>query len=320
MLTRLLGSLLSPGGERGGLSILIFHRVHAVADPLFPGEIDAARFDALLGRLAQSFAVLPLDRAVASLAAGTLPSRALAISFDDGYADNFTVALPLLRKHGLNATFFITTGALDGGRMWNDTVIETVRHADAEILDLHHIGLGFHPLASLADRRIAIDRLLAQLKYLPFEERADKVAALLACSGAVLPDDLMMTGGQVRALHASGMGIGGHTQNHPILAEIDDQRALDEIADGKSELEGIIGESVPLFAYPNGKPGRDYAARHADMVRKAGFVGAVTTSPGMARCGADVFQLPRFTPWDRSPLKFGLRLVDNMRSAGQVAA
>lgn len=320
MLTRLLGGLLSPGGNRGGLSILIFHRVHAVADPMFPGEIDAARFDAVLGRLAQSFTALPLDRAVASLRVGTLPSRALAITFDDGYADNFTVALPLLRKHGLKATFFVASGALDGGRMWNDTVIEVVRRARTEILDLHYLGLGVHPLAGVADRRAAIDGLLSRLKYLPFDERADKVAGLAAWFGQALPGDLMMTREQVRALHADGMGIGGHTQNHPILAEIDDKRALDEIAGGKSELEGIIGERVSLFAYPNGKPANDYCARHVEMVRKVGFVGAVSTSPGMARCTADVYQLPRFTPWDRSPLKFGLRLIDNMRSAGEVTA
>lgn len=319
MLTRLLGGLLSPGGNRGGLSILIFHRVHPVPDPLFPGETDASRFEALLEWLVSSFSVLPLDQAITCLRAGTLPPRALSITFDDGYADNFTVALPLLQKHGLNATFFISTGALDGGCMWNDVVIEIIRRAEPELIDLRHLGLDLHPLRTIADRRAAIDGLLAKLKYVQFDERTEKVAALAEWYGRELPDNLMMTSSQLRAMHAAGMGVGGHSQHHPILAELDDKRALDEIAGGKRDLETIIGHRVSLFAYPNGKPGRDYANRHVDMVRRAGYVGAVSTSPGMARCGTDLYQLPRFTPWDRSLLRFGLRLVDNMRLPGEVA-
>ena len=70
---------------------------------------------------------------------GRLPPRALAITFDDGYADNRTVAAPLLERHGLPCTFFVATGFLDGGRMWNDTLIETVRRAPGQTLDLRDL-------------------------------------------------------------------------------------------------------------------------------------------------------------------------------------
>ncbi|MFO0121490.1 MAG: polysaccharide deacetylase family protein, partial [Inhella sp.] len=108
----------SPGGARGRLTVLIFHRVLTQPDPLFPGEMDAARFDAVCGWLASWATVLPLHTAVRQVRDGVLPARALAITFDDGYADNASVALPLLQKHGLCATFFVSTGYLDGGRMW----------------------------------------------------------------------------------------------------------------------------------------------------------------------------------------------------------
>jgi hypothetical protein len=91
------------------------------------------------------------------------------------------------------------------------------------------------------------------------------------------------------------------------------------MADGKHALEAIIGAPVPLFAYPNGKPGQDYLAEHAAMAREIGFEAAVSTSWGSARPASDVFQLPRFTPWDRHPLPFLLRMIQNARRNGDTA-
>ncbi|TWI63020.1 polysaccharide deacetylase [Pseudoduganella lurida] len=309
--------LLSPGGTRG-LSILIYHRVLPQPDPLFPAEVDAAAFSAQLGMLKACCTVLPLPEAVRCMKAGTLPPRAAAITFDDGYADNATVALPILRRHGLHATFFVATGFLDGGRMWNDSVYEVVRRAPHDVLDASMLGLGTHPLHTLADRRRAIPALIGQLKYLPLAERHDKVARLVALAGVPLPDDLMMTTAQVQGLHAAGMAIGAHTINHPILARLSDAAARDEIAHGKLALEDLVGAPVTLLAYPNGRPGEDYDARHVAMARELRFEGAVSTSWGSRR-RPDLFQLPRFTPWDRSPLRFALRLARNLATKAQLA-
>jgi len=96
---------------------------------------------------------------------------------------------------------------------------------------------------------------------------------------------------------------------------LDDRQARAEIVGGKHCLEEITGAPVTLFAYPNGKPGRDYGPRDVELVRQAGFAAAVSTSVGAANRASDLFQLPRFTPWDRSPRLFGLRLLANcMRS------
>ncbi|WP_163360867.1 polysaccharide deacetylase family protein, partial [Escherichia coli] len=91
--------------------------------------------DAILGWLRSWFNVLPLDEAAQRLKDGSLPARAAALSFDDGYADNHDIALPLLQKHGLPCSFFIATGFLDGGRMWNDTLIESIRLSTKPLLD-----------------------------------------------------------------------------------------------------------------------------------------------------------------------------------------
>lgn len=314
-----LFQLLSPAGAGARLNVLIFHRVLPRPDPLFPDEVDAARFDELLGWVKSWFNVLPLDEAARRLQEGSLPARAAALSFDDGYADNHDVALPLLQKHGLPCSFFVATGFLDGGRMWNDTLIESVRRTAKPQLDLRGLqdgrgeDLGQHALGDTAGRRVVLGQLIQRVKYLPPEPRLACVDAIAARAEVAPPDDLMMSSGQVRALRHAGMQIGAHTVSHPILASLDAGRAGDEIARSRDVLQALLGEKVGLFAYPNGKPGTDYLPDvHPAIVRELGFDAAVSTRWAASRRGEDVFQIPRFTPWDRGRLKFGLRLARNL--------
>lgn len=320
MLFRLLASLKSPAGQAGCLSTLIFHRVRPEPDSLFPGEPDARVFDRILCWVGANFNVISLRQAVDCLARGSLPARALSITFDDGYGDNFEVALPVLKRHGMHATFFVTSGFLDGGRMWNDTVIESIRGYRGEQLDLSDIGLGAFLLDDVGKRRTAIDQLLGQLKYRTLTERSDLVEAIAAAASISLPENLMMSSAQLKALRDAGMTIGGHTASHPILARLNEEAAFEEILVGKHRLEAILGESIDLFAYPNGKPGRDYLAAHPAMVKRAGYVAAVSTAPGVARSGCDLYQIPRFTPWDRSMWRFNLRMLSNVGTKVELAS
>lgn len=306
-------SALSPGGAQGRLSILIFHRVLPVPDTLFPGEVDARRFDELLGWLRAWLNVLPLDEAVRHLKAGSLPPRAAAITFDDGYADNRTVALPLLQKHKLSATFFIATGFLDGGRMWNDSIIESVRGTPLSHLGCSTAGIAPLAVATLDEKRAALSTLIPKIKHLSVPQRAEAVREIVEAAAVRLPDDLMMTSDQVRELRTAGMVVGAHTASHPILASLDREGARAEIAASKEALDAILGEKTSIFAYPNGKLDTDYRREHVDMVSALGFEAAVATNWGAASRGCDPFQLPRFTPWDNGALKFGLRLAANLR-------
>jgi peptidoglycan/xylan/chitin deacetylase (PgdA/CDA1 family) len=301
---------LSPSGRQARLSILIFHRVLPVPDPLFPGQMHAAQFDKVLQWVGRWFRVLPLRDAVVSLQAGALPARALAISFDDGYADNHDVALPILQRHGLPATFFIASDYLDGGCRWNDFIIEAVRGAAGPTLDAGVFGT--HALGTIGERRLTVDRLIAQIKYMASNEREAAVREVAARAGVRPPLDLMMRSEAVRDLHRAGMEIGGHTGSHPILARLPAEEAASEIARGRSALANIIGAPIVGFAYPNGVPDKDYTHAHAEMARAQGFDYAVSTAWGAARRGDDIFQLPRFTPWDETRGRFGLRLVRNL--------
>lgn len=308
---RHLFSVLSPGGDRGALSVFLFHRVWPVPDTVFVNEPDVRRFREVLSWIAAWFHVLPLDEAVQRLRQGQLPPRAAAITFDDGYADNFTQAFPLLREQGLCATFFIADGFLDGGSMWNDVVIEAVKQCPAQELDLARIGLGRYRLENPPARHACILALLDQLKYLPEALRKDTADAIADIAGVAIPDTLMMTSDQVRALVAGGMQIGSHTSHHPILAQSSPRLRDAEIAGSKARLEGITGNRVSLFAYPNGKPGADFGPGDVEAVRRLGFDAAFTTAPGVGRVSSDLMQLPRFTPWDRSRWRFAAKLAGN---------
>jgi peptidoglycan/xylan/chitin deacetylase (PgdA/CDA1 family) len=122
----------------------------------------------------------------------------------------------------------------------------------------------------------------------------------------------MMTSDQVRALQRAGHTIGAHTVNHPILQSLSRADAVKEICEGRFALESIIGGHVQLFAYPNGKPGADYGSETVQVVRELGFDAAVSTAWRAARPGDDIMELPRFTPWDRSRARFGLRMVQTL--------
>ena len=320
MMLRLPLTIASPAGRRGRLSILIFHRVLTRPDPLFPDLPDAAAFEARMRWVKAWFNVLPLAQAIERLGEGTIPARALAITFDDGYADNEELAAPILKRLGMTATFFVATGFLGGGCMWNDRVIEALRGCATDTLDLGSVGLGSHPLASTEARRSAVAAVLTQIKHFEPERRqaaADAIASL--ARAAALPNP-MMRPEQVRSLRSLGMDVGAHTVTHPILTGLSRDAAFDEMRTSKLELERILGEPVRLFAYPNGVPVQDYAAEHASMARECGFDAAVSTAWGAASMASDRFQLPRFTPWDTSRWRYGARLLGNFSRTEQVAA
>lgn len=317
MLLPLIRSALTVAGSRR-LSVLIYHRIPAEPDALLPDEPDARSFEQTMRWIRDAFNVIPLAEGVGGLKSGRLPPRALSITFDDGYANNATVAAPILKRLGLHATFFIATGYLDGGRMFNDAVVEGVRHARGPQLDLGILGLGVHSVATIDDRRATIGALLDAIKYRSEGERAECAERIAQIAGAPTSPDLMMTSEQAASVARDGFELGGHTVTHPILAQLDLASAREEIECGRDRVGELAGRPVRLFAYPNGRPHRDYVAATRQLVEDLGFEGAVSTSRGAARIGSDPFEVPRFTPWVRTPLRFCGQMLDNIaRSAPQ---
>lgn len=324
---RWLTAAASPAGERAKLAAFLFHRVPAHTDPMFPGEPDARRFDAIVQWIASQFRVLDPVDACERLAAGTLPSRAAIVTFDDGYRDNVEVALPILERHGVRAAFFIATAYLNGGAMFNDRIFEAVRRTERTALDPRALfdGASHAPagaealpdslhLGDTASRRATAERIITRVKHLPPAERRQAVDRLEAHCGVHGGYEPMMRPEQVRELRARGMCVGGHTRTHPILASLDPDAAWEEIRGGRDDLCALLGSDVDLFAYPNGRLGRDFQPPHAAMARRAGYRFAFTTEPGAAQRDTDAWMLPRFTPWDRTRVRFGLRALRNLGS------
>ena len=267
------------------LSVLIYHRVPAEKDELLSDEPDATEFESTMRWVKSTFNVIPLADGVAGLRTGGLPSRAMAITFDDGYANNADVAAPILRQLGLHATFFLATGFLDGGRMFNDTVIEAVRGVKGDVLDLQELGLGVHAVGTLEQRRAAVEAILGGIKYRPEAERAGLAERVAEVAGVLPPNDLMMTSEKAAGLALDGFELGAHTVTHPILAQVDESTARDEIMRGRTRVDELACRRTRLFAYPNGRPGRDYRSASSELVQELGFDGAVSTSRGAARVG-----------------------------------
>lgn len=306
---KILTNLLCPGGARGALQVVYFHQVLPAPDPMRPGDPTAQAFDELLGALKSWFNVIGLTEALDHMLRGTLPAAALAISFDDGYADNVEVALPILRGHGLVATFFVATGYLGDGVMFNDLVIEGVRAAEGDSIDLEMLGLGRLPIRTNAERFQTSQAIIGKIKFLSSDERmryAERVAEL--CRLSARPR-LMADAEGIRRLAAAGMEIGAHTHTHPILMRLTPADAERDIARGRDELKSILDDAPRLFAYPNGRLGRDYSAEHVAIVERLGFEAAFTTNPGVCRKGDRRWELPRFTPWDRTSGRFAMRLL-----------
>ncbi len=295
MIARLLLGLASGRAATGAFIVLTYHRVLPQPDPLEPDYPDRAQFELQMRWLSEHANVLPLAEADRLQRSGELPARTVCITFDDGYQDNVDEALPILRRYALPATFFIATAYLDGRPMWNDQVIEAIRlAADPATLIAEHAPDIADDVRR--DSRVAVlNATLRTVKYYAHGDREQIAAKMLesvdsARSRTWRP---MMQESGVRALAAAGMEIGSHTDSHPILAKLDDLTARIEIERSRDRLASIVGRPITSFAYPNGRPGKDYTKRDVELVRSCGFERAVSTSWGAAAPRDDRFQLPR---------------------------
>ncbi len=201
----------------------------------------AEAFDAQLAVLARDAEVIAPDDVSAALRSGRRGRRVM-ITFDDGYRDNREIAFPLLRRHGLPATFFLATGFLDRPHVaWWDELAWMVRRGGGDP-DAH-------------DARIR--ELCERYKSLPAEqagalldEVAERTGAGRCPAGEA--DGLWMTWDHARELRDGGMRIGGHTVSHPLLSRVSVERQEEEIAGCARRLERELGAPMAWFAYPVG--------------------------------------------------------------------
>ena len=301
--------LISGRASTGRVPILTYHRVFKEKDSLIPWDLDEAEFRRQMKFVSTVCEPMTVSSAAALLQRRELPRRAVCVTFDDGYADNHDVAMPVLRDLGIPATFYVATGYLNGGVMWNDKVIVAVRN----------ISLGSHTVAPLPQFELASEddrgqlayELVLSIRYLPQDERNGIADALLEYSGAdqSATSSIMMTDEKIRNLANNRMEVGAHTVSHPILAKLEDDQAELEINASKKYLEQITQSDVQSFAFPNGRFGLDLTERDIKLVEAAGFRSAVTTDWGVATGRSNVLALPRLGLYGNNDAKLLFRLM-----------
>lgn len=215
---------------------------------------NVAQFEDHLRWLKENTTVLSEERLLEILATGLSPKGVSSlITFDDGYVDNFTLAGPVLRRHGLTATFFIPTDLVASRRLgWWDIIsylIKSSRRGSIEIMGNRY------DLPSQA--REAIRRCLGSVKNNEFDSADGFVADLSKECGVDTPDvsvqsEQLMTWDHVRELSASGHSIGSHTKSHKILSGMTSDEQRSELEDSKRILEGEIGKEVKSISWPVG--------------------------------------------------------------------
>lgn len=281
--------------------LLRYHRVYPDGtQPFYELGIPRSIFEAQLDFLKRHFRVVSLEEICTSLKSpgGALPERAVAITFDDGYADNYTEAFPALRARGLPATLFVCPGQIEqGGPFWWDRLARAVftQRLEAITVDLGR-GAETFPLNGMPSRRAFLEHAREALKAVSTTSARQTIERIEATAGTG-PDDpaveaSLLSWEQIRKMQGEGIEVGAHTLDHPILSQLLPREAEWQITESRRRLEDRLGQPVRWFSYPNGKA-VDAGPEIRRMVREAGYEAAVSTIEGRVSRESSLFWLER---------------------------
>ena len=282
-------------------------RYHAVAPddlpaPAYAGPditIPRSLFAAQMRFLRRAYAPVPLATIVEAIGRGEAPpAGTVAITLDDGYADNYHQAFPVLQSLRLPATVYVVTETLDGGpSLWMSELRAAMMASHAPRLRVE-IGGGYEfALEGEAERQQSIKDLTNVLVPVDAALRRRILTTIrheLAVNGNADLAQTMLTSAQIREMHEGGITIGAHTQTHSNMTLISAEQARIEIAGSRERLEAIVGAPVPDFAYPNTGGRYPHCNQSvAAIIQQLGFRSAVTSRPGIIGATSDAFLLPR---------------------------
>jgi peptidoglycan/xylan/chitin deacetylase (PgdA/CDA1 family) len=283
--------------HRGKLAILMYHGVEA--EPLTPHcsyVVAAAALRRQLRYLKRHFHVLALEEALDRLRDGTLPDRAVTLTFDDGTRNLATQAAPILRELRLPAAVFLATGPMGTDEaLWPDRLWLAFATTKETSVDLSKLGLGTGFLRNDAERGEVCGAVVERLKGLPDDERiawAESIARTLAAT----PDTTafqLLSWDEARAVAGDGLvTLHPHTVTHPILAQCSDEKVEYEISESCAAVARETNSVPTIFAYPNGRT-QDFDDRARAVLHRRGIRWALATNFGFAVRDSDPFALPR---------------------------
>jgi peptidoglycan/xylan/chitin deacetylase (PgdA/CDA1 family) len=285
--------------KRVGVALMYHSVEHRSGDPareLVPPH-HAEAFTRQVEHVARHYRVVPALRLQAEAAQRRRGQRfPVAITFDDDLACHATVSMPILRKRGLTATYFVSGASLDRPfAFWYERL---QRAYDLGLRDLTRLVLGDGDAGDLGLHEIGL-----RVEHMSPEER-DGVGERLASALGPDPLDAGLRADQVRALVEGGMTIGFHTRRHDSLSFLDDTQLERALRDGRDELEQLAGAPLDVIGYPHGRAD----ARVAEAARAAGFRAGFTTRPVAVTEASDALLLGRIGPL-RSARGFALQLA-----------
>jgi peptidoglycan/xylan/chitin deacetylase (PgdA/CDA1 family) len=284
--------------------ILRYHSVGGQDDAI-PSYIDPSlcvplsAFEHQMQFVREYYTPVSLDQLYAAIADGRpFPPRAVVITFDDGYRDNYSYALPILRKYGLPAMFYITAGCVDTDDvLWTSKLRYYFMATHERALRLQHPQLQALDLSSDDARQASYAQTVALIKSVGRRQGGDEVfreveAALKVTNLDPLKGS-MLSWGEIQEMSRAGMGIGAHTLTHPNLPGLPPEAAEAEVAGSKALIEGRANVPVRHFAYPNGRGVSHFNDAVREIVRASGFLTSVTSINGPVGRIDDLFTLRR---------------------------
>ena len=268
----------------------------------FYPETSTRDFEKQIVHLARNYRVVSLDEIVDRVKNRRPLRRCVAITFDDGFRDNYENAYPILRKYNVPATIFLTTGYIDSGTApWFIKLRYIFMQTTKTHFNLSHNGaIISHPMNTKDEKFAASDRAMAYLKDCHDQDRLpliDRLCEELKVNDFQGLDNLMLTWNQIKKMAENSISFGAHTVNHPILSRTSMEIAAREIQESKRMIEEKIGKPVSSFAYPFGKKSQ-YSSAIFPILIKHGFKYAVTTEQYPNHSDTSLFELSRTEPWE----------------------
>jgi peptidoglycan/xylan/chitin deacetylase (PgdA/CDA1 family) len=281
--------------------ILAYHMVSNHLNGFFP-EISVREFERQIRHLNENYSVISLEEAADRMSKGRSVRGCVAITFDDGFRDNYTIAYPILKKYKMPATIFLTTGFVETGETpWFIVFRSLFANTSKDRLD---IELGGHTSvfswSSLDEKKTVSDRLMLYLQTCSNDERFSILKALpgrLGVGPSGEKQSLMLTWEQVREMSRNGISFGAHTVTHPVLSQITPDALRFEIGTSKATIEAKTDRPVTTFAYPFGRK-QHYPEEACVVLKSLGFTCAVTSEPGTNGRSSAPYELKRSAPWD----------------------
>lgn len=293
---RLAESFRGPSG-----AILMYHSV--LPNPSLWidsfGEIahSASVFRGQMGLLARDFHPITLDEAVKYVRLGSLPKRSVIVTFDDGYADNYEVAMPILNQAGVPATFYVTVDCVENRRQpWPSRLRFAFRTTKlANWKDSTGRPWRLNLPAQREEAFLSLCDVCCQLSGTAQEIFVGRVEQELETEMPCEPS-VMMSYDHMRALQRHGHTVGSHTMTHPNMAYLKEDQASHELRESKRRLELHLETPIRHFSYPCPALSPHWSTQTLEQSRVAGYETAVTTDNGLMRSGDNPLCLKRLRP------------------------